>query len=90
MKRFCIILLILFITGCASGEKVTCNINGKKALFTIKNGIITSYKVEGENISRREIDEINGEYFTSAKDNKEGKDALKTYINTLGGTCNYD
>ncbi len=89
MKKLIIILFSIFLlTGCTKGEEVTCNINGKEAIFTIKNGLVTKYKLAGEKQKKSEIDEINGEYFTSSDDNEEGKLALQTYVSSLGGTCN--
>lgn len=89
MKKIFLILLCIFIvTGCTSGEEVTCKINGKEAIFTLKDGIITSYKLDGKSKRRSEIDEINGEYFTSSTNNDEGKFSLQTYVSSLGGNCN--
>ena len=88
MKKLGILFICLFLVGCAKGEEVSCNLNGKKAIFTLKNGIISSYTLDGKAIDKSEIDEINGTYFTSSKNNEEGKTTLKNYVNNLGGTCN--
>ena len=79
---------MFLLVGCSeSGEEVTCKVGGKEAIFTIKDGIITSYKLDGQNIGGSSIDEINGEYFTSATNNEEGKQALNRFITSLNGTC---
>lgn len=70
------------------GEEVVCTVDSKEAIFTLNEGIITSYKLDGKKISSAEVTEINGEYFTSAKNNEEGKEALNTYISSIGGMCN--
>ena len=89
MKRIFILVVGIFIlTACNGGEEVTCNIDGKEAIFTLKNGIITSYTLGNEKISRSTIDEINGTYFTSATNNEEGRTALTNYVDSLGGSCN--
>ncbi len=88
MKMYVVILLgFMLLTGCTKGEEVTCTINNKKAIFTLKDGIVTSYKLDEKNAKNSEIDEINGTYFTSATNNEEGKIALNNYVNSLGGTC---
>lgn len=88
MKKYVVILLgFMLLTGCTKGEEVTCTINNKKAIFTLKDGIVTSYKLDEKNAKNSEIDEINGTYFTSATNNEEGKIALNNYVNSLGGTC---
>lgn len=88
MKKKVIFLLgIILLTGCTKGEEVTCNINGKKAIFTLKNGIVASYTLDGQKQKHSEIDEINGTYFTSSTTNEEGKIVLQNYVNSLGGYC---
>ena len=87
MKKYSILLFLLLLVGCTKGEKITCNIEGKKAVFELKNGIVTSYKLDGKEVSKSEIDEINGTYFTSSTNNEEGKNVLNDYVNELGGTC---
>ena len=87
MKKISILIFVLLLSGCTKGEKVTCNIEGKKAIFELKNGIVTSYKLDDKEISKSEIDEINGTYFTSSTNNEEGKRVLDDYVNELGGTC---
>ena len=87
MKKIFIVLLGLLLIGCAKGEKVTCTVNNKKAVFSLKNGIITSYTLDGKKQRHSEIDELNGTYFTSSTTNEEGKLALQNYVNSLGGTC---
>ena len=87
MKKISVLLFILLLVGCTKGEEITCNIEGKKAVFQLKNGMITSYKLDGKKVSKSEIDEINGTYFTSSTDNEEGKNVLNDYVYELGGTC---
>ena len=87
MKKISVLLFILLLVGCTKGEEITCNIEGKKAIFQLKNGMITSYKLDGKKVSKSEIDEINGTYFTSSTNNEEGKNVLNDYVYELGGTC---
>ena len=87
MKKFSLFLILFLMVGCTKGEEVTCNIEGKKAIFTLKNGIVSSYKLDGKEVSKSEIDEINGTYFTSSTNNEEGKNVLNNYVFELGGTC---
>ena len=87
MKKITIVFLLLLTAGCTKGEEITCNIEGKKAIFTLKNGIIDSYKLDDKKIKKSEIDEINGTYFTSSTNNEEGKRVLNSYVFELGGTC---
>ena len=87
MKKISVLLFILLLVGCTKGEEITCNIEGKKAVFQLKNGMITSYKLDGKKVSKSEIDEINGTYFTSSTNNEEGKNVLNDYVYELGGTC---
>ena len=91
MKKILIIMFAVFIlTGCTnSGEQFTCIINNSEAVFTIKDGIITSYTLDGEKKIRSTIDEINGTYFTSSTNTEEGKAALTNYVNSLNGSCNF-
>lgn len=91
MKKILIIMLGIFIlTGCSnSGEELTCIVNNKEAIFTMKNGMITAYTLDGQKQSNSTIDEINGTYFTSSTTNEEGKEALTNYVNSLGGSCNF-
>lgn len=90
MKKLFVILLGIFIlTGCTKGETVMCTINNKEAIFEMKDGMITSYKLDEKNKSSSEVDEINGTYFTSSTNNEEGKEALKKYVSSLGGSCNF-
>lgn len=90
IKKLLIVLTFgLLLTGCGGETKdVSCTIGGKDAIFTLKNGIISSYTFNGTKMKKSVIDEINGEYFTSAKNNEEGVSALNTYIATVGGSCN--
>ncbi len=88
MKKYLLILLSIFIlTGCAEKEVVKCNIGNKEAIFTLKSGMISHYKVNGIPKSNSEIAEINGTYFTSSVTNDDAKIALQNYVNSLGGTC---
>ncbi len=90
MKKILLIIVALFlITGCDKGEQLTCTINNKEAIFTMKNGIITSYTLDGQKQSQNEVDELNGTYFTSSTNNEEGKEALQNYVNSLNGSCNW-
>ena len=87
MKKILLIIVALFlITGCDKGEQLTCTINNKEAIFTMKNGIITSYTLDGQKQSQNEVDELNGTYFTSSTNNEEGKEALQNYVNSLNGS----
>ena len=87
MKKLIILFILVLTVGCSKIEEITCNIEGKKATFTLKNGIIKSYKIDEKKISQSEIDEINGTYFTSSTNNDEGRIVLNNYVNELGGTC---
>lgn len=87
MKKIVIILGIFLLTGCSKGEEFTCTVDNKKATFTLKDGIITSYVLDDKKQSQSIIDEINGTYFTSATNNKEGKEALTNYVNSQNGSC---
>ena len=91
MKKLLIVMFGVFIlTGCGnSGEEFTCQINNKEAVFTMKDGMITTYILDGSKQSKSTIDEINGTYFTSSTTNEEGKEALTNYVNSLGGSCNF-
>ena len=89
MKKILLFVFGMFLlVGCTSGEEVTCTIDGKEAVFTLKDGIITSYTLDGNKKSQSEIDELNGTYFTSAADNDEGKTALSNYVQMQNGSCN--
>lgn len=91
MKKILIVMFVVFIlTGCGnSGEEFICTINNKQAIFTLKDGMIISYTLDGTNQSQSTIDEINGTYFTSSTNTEEGKVALTNYVNSLGGSCNF-
>ena len=89
MKKILLIISLILLTGCTKGEELTCTIDNKKAIFTMKNGIITSYTLDNENKSQSEIDELNGTYFTSSTNNEEGKETLQKYVNSLNGNCNW-
>lgn len=90
MKKLIIIPLVLFLTACTnSGEEFSCTVNNKEAIFTLKNGLVTSYTLDGQKQSQSVVDEINGTYFTSATNNEEGKEALKNYVNSLNGNCSF-
>ncbi len=89
MKKIFILGGLLFLLcGCTGGEEVSCTVNGKDAVFTLKDGIVTGYTLGGTKQDQSTIDEINGEYFTSATNNEDGKEALNRYIMTIGGNCN--
>lgn len=90
MKKILIIVLTAFLlSGCTKGEEFKCTIDGKEAIFTMKDGIITSYTLDGQNQSSSTIDEINGTYFTSSTSNEEGKEALSNYVASLNGQCEF-
>lgn len=91
MKKILITAFILFLlTGCTSqSEELICTINGKEAIFTLKNGMIETYTLDNQKQSQSSVDEINGTYFTSSTNDEEGKETLKTYVNSLGGSCNF-
>ena len=55
----------------------------------MKDGMITSYKLDGKAQSSSVVDEINGTYFTSSTNNEEGKIALKKYVSSLSGSCSF-
>lgn len=90
MKKVLFIGVLMFmLSGCTSdGEEISCTVEGKDAVFTLKDGMVTSYVLDGKSISGSEIDEINGTYFTSATNNEEGKIALNNYVQSIGGSCN--
>lgn len=88
MKKILLIISIIFLTGCmGKGEEVVCKVNGKEAIFTLKDGIVKNYKLDGKSVKRSEIDEINGLYFTSSTNNDEGVITLKKYVSSIGGSC---
>lgn len=89
-KKLFVLMAGAFLLTACGGETidVSCNVEGKKADFTLKNGMVSSYTLDGTKMSQSVIDEINGEYFTSSKDNEEGKTALNTYIQSVNGSCN--
>lgn len=90
MKKILLIAVTLFLlTGCDKGEELKCTINNEEALFTMKNGMITSYTLDGQNQPQSTIDELNGTYFTSSTNNQEGKEALQNYVNSQNGSCNW-
>ena len=90
-KTLLFICFIFLLAGCGiKGEDVNCKIDGKEAVFTLKDGLIVGYKLDGKKVSKSEIDEINGTYFTSSTDNEEAKDILDDYIEELGGSCDED
>lgn len=90
MKKLLIPLFgILLLTGCGAGESYTCKIDGKEAIFELKDGMISSYTLDGEKQSQSTVDELNGTYFTSSTDNEEGKVTLKNYVESQNGTCNF-
>lgn len=79
--------LVLLLSGCTSGEEVTCQNNGLEEVYTLKDGIIESLTIDGEKQSSSTIDELNGTYFTSTTTNEEAKEALNNYIENNGGVC---
>ena len=89
MRNFVLILGLglVLLTGCTKGEEVNCMIDGKEATIVLKNGIISSYTLDGTKKNSSEIAEINGEYFTSSTNYEEGKEALKVYMQSINGSC---
>lgn len=87
MKKVLLFLIMIFFVGCLNKKEIVCNIEGKKAVFVLKDGIISSYKLDNEKISRSIIDEINGTYFTSSKNDEDGIRILNEYVGGLGGSC---
>jgi len=89
MKKIFVLGIMLFLlSGCGSSEEFNCTVDGKEAIFSLKDGLVASYTLDGVKKSQSEIDEINGEYFTSATNNEEGKEALNRYIMSVNGSCN--
>lgn len=90
MKKLLIPLFgILLLTGCTKGEIYTCQIDGKEAAFELKNGIISSYTLDGKKQPQSTVDELNETYFTSSVDNEEGKVTLKNYVESQNGICDF-
>ena len=89
MKKILLILpIVLLFTGCdSSGEDVTCKIGGKDAIFTLRDGIVVKYVFNDAKMNQNVVDEINGEYLTSATNNEEGKELLKDYVASVNGSC---
>ncbi len=87
MKKVLLGAFVLLLTGCTSGEEVTCTNNGKEEIYTLKDGMVESLSIDGQKQSSSVIDELNGTYFTSATDNEEAKNILNGYISSLGGSC---
>lgn len=89
MKKILLGLSVIVLAGCtASGEEVTCNVNGQTETYVIKNGMIEDLTIDGKKQSSADVDELNGIYFTSAKNNDELKQMLDNYIAKKGGSCN--
>lgn len=87
MKKILLFLVMIVFIGCSNKKEIVCNIEGKKAVFVLKNGIVASYKLDNEKVSRSLIDEINGAYFTSSKNDDDGIRILNEYVGGLGGSC---
>ena len=88
MKKILLFTIGMFLlVGCSSGEEFSCTIDGKEAIFTLNEGVVTSYTLDGEKKSRAEIDELNGIYLASATNNEEAKQALRNYAEERDGTC---
>ena len=87
MKKIILCLGILLLTGCTSGEEITCTNNGSKEVYTLKDGLIESLTIDGEKQSQSVVDELNGTYFTSTVTNDEAKTVLEGYISSMGGSC---
>ena len=88
MKKIILCFALLLLTGCTSGEEVTCNNNGNKEVYTLKDGLIESLTIDGKTQSQAVIDELNGTYFTITANNDEAKTVLEGYISSMGGSCN--
>lgn len=78
---------LVLLTGCDKGDEITCTVDSKEAKIVLKNGLISSYTLDGTKKSSSDIAEINGEYFTSSINNDEGKEALKVYMQSINGSC---
>ena len=91
MKKILIFMLGVFLlTGCGNkGEELTCYIDNKEAVFTMKDGVLTSFTLDGKDQGASKVDEINGTYFTSSTNNEEGKEALINYIISVEGSCDF-
>lgn len=90
MKKLLIPLFgIILLTGCTKGETYTCEIDGEKAIFELKDGMISSYTLNSKKQSQSTVDDLNGTYFTSSTNNEEGKVTLKNYVESQNGTCNF-
>ena len=87
MKKIILCLSIFLLAGCTNGEEVSCDNNGSKEVYTLKDGIVQSLTIDGKKQSQDVIDELNGTYFTSTTNNEEAKTVLSGYISSMGGTC---
>ncbi len=87
MKKIMLCVGMFLLTGCTSGEEVTCTNNGSEEIYTLKDGIIESLTIDGEKQSGEVVDELNGTYFTSTTTNEEAKTTLNDYITSMGGSC---
>lgn len=91
MKKYLLLFVCLIIVGCATNEEtIKCRINGKEATFTLKEGMIHNYTLDGKAKTNREIADINGEYFTSSTNSEEAKNYLQDYVESIGGTCDIE
>ncbi len=89
MKKVFILVALFLLTGCtSSGEDVTCITDGKEEIYNIKDGLVNSLTIDGKKQSQSSVDELNGTYFTSAKDNDDLKSMIYDYVSGKGGTCN--
>lgn len=89
MKKILLGLFVIVLAGCTSGgEEVICNVNGQTETYVIKNGMIEDLVIDGKKQSSADVDELNGIYFTSAKNNDELRQMLDNYIAKKGGSCN--
>lgn len=88
MKKILICLFAILLTGCTvGGEEVSCTVNGKNEIYTLKDGLVKSLTIDGKKQSQANVDELNGTYFTSATNNEEALEILNDYINMQGGNC---
>lgn len=87
-KKVIILLSLFTLTACTQGEDVTCTVNGKTEVYNIKDGLVEGLTVDNDKKDMADVDELNGTYFTSAKDNEDLKKLIYDYVSQRGGKCN--
>lgn len=87
-KKVIILLSLFTLTACTQGEDVACTVNGKTEVYNIKDGLVESLTVDNDKKDMADVDELNGTYFTSAKDNEDLKKLIYDYVSQRGGQCN--